>query len=118
MDPRHRPLALLLLAGCHDDHECCAIEPPSFDVSVVDEEGMPVEGGRVTLRYRNSVVPPDTATLGSYGYAEFAPAHGPVRVTVTPPAGYAAADSSRTDTTLVMDSMGVDLTIVLGRTRR
>jgi hypothetical protein len=38
MNPRHLPLALLLLAGCSDP-ECCAIKPPSFDVSVVDEEG-------------------------------------------------------------------------------
>jgi hypothetical protein len=78
---------------------------------------LPVEGGRVTLHHRNPGAAPDTATTSPYGYTEFFPFHGPARVTIAPPAGNVAADSSRTHTAVVMnDSMGVRLIFVLKRT--
>jgi hypothetical protein len=116
MRPRHLPLALLLLAGC-EEPECCAIEPPRFDLWVLDEQSNVVPDTRVTLQYSDPV-PADTSTVNSLGFVHFYPDLGTIRVTVTPPAGYAASDSSSTDTTMVMDSGGVYLAIVLKRTRR
>jgi len=114
MKPRHLPLALLLLAGC-DDPECCAFPPPELTVTVNDETGTGVRGARVRLEHADPVVAPDTATVD--GFASFAPPPGPVRVVVAPPDGYAIADSSHADTTVIMsDSTSVSLTFVLKRT--
>lgn len=116
MRPRYLPLALLLLAGCHDDHECCAPMPPEFKVAVLDEDGSLVSGTRVTVEYSDPIVARDTGTVD--GFAYFRPIPGPIHVVAAPPPGYAIADSSSTDTTVVMDSVGVYLAIVLKRTRR
>jgi len=88
--------------------------PPEFMVVATDETGALVADVRVRVEYSDPVVAPDTATM--YGFQYFHLIPGPARVTIAPPDGYAIADSSRTDTTVVIsDSVGAYLAFVLKR---
>jgi hypothetical protein len=57
-------------------------------------------------------------SVDAYGWMAFSPpVGGNYRLTLTPPRGWAVADSSTADTTVYMDSTGIEVRFVLRRRR-
>lgn len=115
---------------------CCAFPPPEITVNVLDEEGSGVGGARVslfnleplayadTLNYGATLVRVDSlpmysdTSVDTYGWMTFSPpVGGNYRLTLTPPRGWMMADSSSADTTVRMDSAGIEVRFVLRRRR-
>jgi hypothetical protein len=129
--PAFALLALLAAAACGGKGECCAF-PNDVNAVAVDEEGRPVPGARVEFAPAGmeparanwsdttGVANPDTRGFrtDSAGVATYYHPDNDsvsIRVSLTPPAGYALADSSRASETVLHYRVGSEVRFVLKR---